>query len=250
MSDIDITAAAEATYRASVATRTEGPLDPEAVALALAPVDPTDMQAPTTVAPPAQLTYEQQARRAMADALVAGGHLTREQADQSVDLEELTEQYPDAVVSETPLERKDPLSRINDLEPWADRPENPQRYQLSPTLETMTTQDLAAVQDIFFDGRMPTTIAQTIWPEIEKLAAAPLSDADLVLMNASTLAAARSRWGTDTDNMIGMGQRLIRELSSKHPKLLETLEFTGAGSNQTVVFQCCEHAARLYKKGA
>jgi hypothetical protein len=247
MTDIDVNAAAAASYRAAVATRTQGPIDPEAVAEMLSPVvDPTNMPA-VTAPEPEQLTYEQQARRAMADALVGGGHMTREQADQSVALEELIEQYPDEVITETPLERKDPLARINDLEPWADRPAHPQRYDLAPTLETMTTQDLAAVQDIFFDGRVPTSIAQTIWPEIEKLVTAPVSDADLVLLNASTMASARNRWGSDTDNMLGYGQRLVRELSTKHPKLLETLELTGAGSHPAVVFHIAEHAARLYR---
>lgn len=201
------------------------------------------------VAPKQVQTAEEAGIRAMADAMVEKGHITHEQADKMISDEINAMNGEDSTAQQAPA-RPEVLTEINQLDAGCDRPDSPNQYQLGiPKLPTMGVPELAEVQGIFYDAHMPRSVAETIWPEIEKLAIKPVSNDDLILMNASTHAFLERTFGKEKDEMLVYGCRLMNELYAKHPDLKDVMERTGAGSHPVVVAQICGHGARLYRKG-
>jgi hypothetical protein len=203
----------------------------------------------------------------MAEALVAAGHLTREQAaqmlreetDASADpLRALGAPLPPAPAAAAPTpggvtapneptDPGDPLDLATlPIDPLFAPPETPDGYhlQLDPTVP-MDVQDIAAVRHWFHTLRLPQSIAQSIYSETERMSRQPPDAAALDRLTASTRAELARAWGQNTDTMLGHARRLIDAAAHKHPGIKRALA-RGPGSNPLIVRQLAEHAARLY----
>ena len=208
---------------------------------------------------------------AMADALVASGSVSREQASQMLAAEiaaaggnagELPVEAGDlpldanpGTLSEAPGAGQEatrsqpppanPLAEI-EIDPLFAPPDTPDGYQLTLNPKVpMTVADVQAVREWFHTLRLPQPIAQSLYSEVERMSRQEPDAAAIDRMNLQTMASLRQAWGERTDTMLGHARRLISEAAQTHP-YLNTALARGPGSNAVVVRQLAEHAARLY----
>ncbi|MGR0114155.1 hypothetical protein [Ralstonia pseudosolanacearum] len=221
-----------------------------AVAPASAPVATSSIAAPApapaTAVQTATMSPTEQALRAMAAGLVDQGVLTAEQAEQSVAAE--LAMINGEEVAQTPTARQEALSGVNQLDPAFDRPGGPRDYSIHSVPKNASVADLAQIQEIAFDARLPKPIGDQLIEIVTASMHKPPSIEEIELTSRNTLAQTVQWWGKESSKMLGYGQRLVSEMGKKYPALIDALDCSGAGSDPRVVRQLCEHAARLYGK--
>lgn len=209
---------------------------------------PGGSAAPETQAP---MTAQEISIRAMADALVQHGALTREKADAMVeaDLNELrTGIESDSSVVPGAAPPADPFAG-SQLDPVFDRPATPDEYKFPQARSGEATPDsIRAVQELAWQARMPQPIAQQLFEMADNYMAQKLTPVDVELLKAQSWARLRHVWGEQTEAKVALAQRFIDKLHAANPRTLPLMD-TGIGSDAGFVMQIVAHAERLYGSG-
>ena len=212
---------------------------------------PSPAPAPTSATPaaaPAPASRDVEGLKAMTDALVKSGRLSREDANKLLAADVYSIETGDelAELGELGLSKTaDPLGETK-LDPAFDRPSSPDLYRFPPlTSGNITPTELGAMRELAWQARVPLPIAHEMAAVADTYAAREMTVAEIALLTKRTMADLNRRYGAETSAKVALAQRLVSEVSKVNPAL-EQLIGTGVGSDPVFVMQVIEHAARVY----